>query len=303
MKPKFLLKLVFVSMVLDLSLRANAQIWIGDQLGNPGVLGSVVTNREGTLTIAAGGDDIGNASDNGYFYFTWIQTDFEVKARVVSLDTANCPGAKVGLIVRNSDPLVNPQGNDGFVGIMCAAGQPTTANQNEYRPQRAASATNDLTPNATFPLSFPNNWLRIVKTNRVVTMWAGSDGATWTELAQVNTAGTNFGFGSSPWPDLVTVGVAVTAHNNGTTTTAVVSQPLFVLNPPSPRFLGTLSAHYVTQANGQPGIHIEWTNTIGFLSVSTNLIDWHLVDTYTNSVTNDITSPRMFYRVEGFIPP
>jgi hypothetical protein len=226
MKPKLLRTFAALVAVLALAgITANAQIWVGATLGSPSNPGSVSTNTDGTLTIVAGGDDIWNTSDNGYYYYTWAKGDFDARVKVISLDTASSVWAKTEMMVRYSDPASGPQGNDGFLGAMCASAQ-SPSNQEQYRSKRAQGAANDLAGGVNVALAFPDNWLRVTRTNTTITLWASADGATWTALATpVDTSGTANGFGNPAWPDLVTVGVAVTAHNDAATTTTVVGQP------------------------------------------------------------------------------
>jgi hypothetical protein len=223
MKPKLLRILPALLAMLTVCLSANATIWVGANLGSPGVSGTVVTNGDGSLTITGGGDDIWNSSDNCYYYFTWVTGNFDAKVRVQSLDTTPSAWAKTEMMVRCSDGTAGVQGSDAFLAAMCAAGQ-SPANQHQYRPARSAAANNNLAGAVNVALSFPNNWLRVTRTNSVITIYAGSDGVTWTALATVDTANAT-GTGFTTWPDLVTVGVAVTGHNNNTNTTTVIDAP------------------------------------------------------------------------------
>src|SRR5262249_20666082 len=120
------------------------------------------------------------------------------------------------------------QADDAFISATCAVNQ-SSPNQHQYRPSRGGSANNDLTPNANTAASFPNNWLRLTRTNSVITMYASAENVTWTVLASVDTAVSAHGFGT-PWPSLVTVGIAVTAHDNNNNsanfTTATFARPV-----------------------------------------------------------------------------
>jgi len=226
MKPKLLLRLAAVLALLSVGITTNAQIWLGQNLGSPGIAGSVTTNGDNTLTIVAGGDDIWNGSDNGYYYFTWVTGNFDARVKVVSLDTTSSSWAKTEMMVRFSDPVAGVQGSDGFIASMAAPGNSlSAANQHQYRAERSNGANNNLAGAVNTAWTDGSNWLRLTRTNHTVTMWSSPDGAAWTALGSFDTSATDYGFGTPAWPDMVTVGVAVTAHNNATTTTTVVSQP------------------------------------------------------------------------------
>jgi hypothetical protein len=63
--------------------------------------------------------------------------------------------------------------------------------------------------------------MRITRTNSVFRCFYSYDGVTWTNYVNLDTANTgSLGGGSTTtfagaWPNLVCVGIAVTAHNNG----------------------------------------------------------------------------------------
>lgn len=219
MKHK-LLRLAAVLALLTVSLTANAAVWVGANFGGPNHGGSVITNETGSLTVNAGGNDIWGNSDTGYFYYTWVTGNFDARVNVLSDFIAQPYGtnyggsewAKCELMVRQSDSAVGVQGNDAFIASMCAPGQ-NNGNQHQYRGARSAGAANDITPNASLAVTLGANWLRLTRTNSVITMYASPDNATWTTLATIDTANSS-SHGFTAWPDLISIGVAVTAHDN-----------------------------------------------------------------------------------------
>jgi len=233
MKPKLLLRLAALLAMLTVGITANAQIWVGQTLGSPAFGGTIVTNVDNSITVVAAGNDIWNASDNGYYYFTWTTGNWDSRVRVIDQVNSSAYGgstwAKTEMMVRWSDPVTGVRGNDAFIAAMCAPFQ-GNGNQHQYRAFRNAGAGNGYTPNASLAVTFPNNWLRLTRTNNIITMYASPDNATWTTLATIDTASVASGFGV-PFPDLVTVGVAITAHtdaNSATeTTTSTFDQPIF----------------------------------------------------------------------------
>ncbi len=82
----------------------------------------------------------------------------------------------------------------------------------QARPQRAAGCIN---PGTGATRTDPQ-WLRILREGAKFTVMVSIDNeATWVTNRVVDTAAGNDGF--STWPDAITIGVAVTAHNNADT--------------------------------------------------------------------------------------
>ncbi|HEY5909760.1 MAG TPA: hypothetical protein VJA21_04060 [Verrucomicrobiae bacterium] len=217
MKPKLVLRLSALLALLAVGITANAQVWLGTQLGNPAFQGSIVTNTDNTLTVVAGGNDIWNASDNGYFYYTWVQGDFDAKVYVNSLINSSAfvdaVWAKAEMMVRWSDPAAGVQGSDAFIAAMSAPGQGTGTGA-QYRPARSAAANN---VGGTGFATKPPQWLRLTRTNQTFTVLSSADGTVWDTLQTIDVTAAVNGFGAA-WPNVLTLGVAVTAHDNNNTT-------------------------------------------------------------------------------------
>ncbi len=190
---------------------AHAQFFTGTDLGGPAEPGSIVDNGGGSLTITGGGGDIWGNSDQCYYYYAWASGS-EWVATVKCTDLQGPDNwTKAELMVRWSDPTAGPQADDGFIATMTtrALGQNQIGPQ--YRPARGGGAGN-AGPTAT--PAYPNVWLRLARTNNSFTIAYSFDNVTFTTLSTIDTSSTDNGFGQA-WPDLVTVGLAVTSHNNG----------------------------------------------------------------------------------------
>lgn len=221
MNAKNLLKLMALLCLLATTASAQKPLWIGQNLGTPTYGGSVVTNADNSITITGGGADIWNNSDDCYYFYTWVNEP-EWSAviditQIVDADTSTT-WAKCELMVRQSDPTIGPQGQDAFIGNMATM---TTGENNIILQMRtkANGSADEVNPPA-IPPSYPQ-WLMITRTNSVFGMWESQDGGnTWSNYINVDTSagptgtdnGTKF---TSAWPNLITVGVAVTAHNDG----------------------------------------------------------------------------------------
>ena len=197
--------------LLLLATAAQAQYFKGIDLGGPTEPGSFTDNGGGQWTVTGGGSDIWGNSDQCYYYYAWASgTQWAATVQCSDLQGPD-NWTKAELMVRWSDPNLGPQANDGFIATMTtrAAGQNQIGPQ--YRPSRAAGAGN-TGPTAT--PTYPNVWLRLARTNNSFTMAWSSDNVTFNILRTIDTSSTVDSFGT-PWPDSVTVGLAVTSHNDG----------------------------------------------------------------------------------------
>ncbi len=215
MKPNKLIGLSASLMLLAASAGA-AVPYFGTDFGNPTLRGSF-TDNGGTLDIVGGGADFWGNSDSGYYYYTWATgQQWDAKVQVLGLTSANSATAggwaKCEFMVRESDPAVGPAANDAFMASMVSYGNGLGF---QGRPQRAAGAINPGTGGTrTDP-----QWLRIIRDGAKFTVMVSIDNeATWITNRVVDTSAGNDGF--STWPDAITIGVAVTAHDNADTSGA-----------------------------------------------------------------------------------
>jgi len=199
-----------VCALLLLASAAQAQTFTGMNLGGPATPGSFTDNGGGNWTITGGGGDIWGNSDQCYYYWAWASGS-QWAATVKCTDLQGPDNwTKAEMMVRWSDPNVGPQANDGFIATMTtrAAGQNQIGPQ--YRPARGAGAGNAGT---TATPTYPDVWLRLARTNNNFTIAWSSNNVDYIVLKTIDTTSTTDGFGSV-WPDALTVGLAVTSHNN-----------------------------------------------------------------------------------------
>ncbi len=204
------------------------QQWLSADVGGPTYAGSVVTNGDGTLDVTGGGDDIWNATSRFHYYYAWASgTNWDITVQVKNF-TGPDTWSKVELLVSPADPNAGPQGNDPFIAMMDTqpnwVNTPGVSGQNnggvdQFRSVKGGNA--DWLQVGTTPIpDFPANWLRINRSGSAFNLYRSSDGQFWRKYLTIDTASSatisSSQFGT-PWPNLVTVGVAVTAHNNGST--------------------------------------------------------------------------------------
>jgi len=136
--------------------------------------------------------------------------DFDVKVRVTSLGATD-PSAKAGLMARASLSASSPTLH---LDVMAPPPMRSTT-EAMMRPTSGASTVGwgwAGTPyNAgLLPTEWPNVWLRFTRTGNVFRGYASRDAIDWTQYAET----------SQTFPSTLYVGLASTAHNNATQTTA-----------------------------------------------------------------------------------
>jgi hypothetical protein len=215
------------------TLFGQASSFVGQDVGTPAHAGSATPNVGGTISINGGGDDIWNAADNCYYYYSSVTgLVWEAKMRVVSF-TGPDYWSKVELMSRRPGTVGGtPSGPDAEINIEMTQ----TLQQNEVRPQwRPINAANSTDAGGTgITPAFPNQWVRMTRVGSVFSVYNGTNGVNWTRLFSTDTSTTANGFDGTPWENPILVGVAVTAHNDGDANgaTAVVSNLTVALIPP-----------------------------------------------------------------------
>ena len=221
------------ALTLLAGLNANAQVqWTDADIGAPLYAGSSSLNPDGSVTITGGGSDIWGTASQFHYYYAWAEgTSWDVSAQFRAF-SGPANWSKVELMVAVSDPALGPQPGDAFISMMDT--QPSSVNApdgsgtgvnnggvDQFRTTRNGDA-DWLQAGATPAPSYPNDWFRINRNGSVFTLYKSADGSTWTPYITIDTAsatsvigggGTHFG---TAWTNLVTVGVAITSHNNGT---------------------------------------------------------------------------------------
>jgi hypothetical protein len=150
------------------------------------------------LNISAGDTDLGGTGDQFQFSYQQYAGDFDVKVRLDSLGLADA-WSEAGMLARE----------DLSPGSRSASVIATPAISGCYFQSR--TATNGPTSlSGTFPVNYPNTWLRLKRSGNDFTGYAGFDGLNWAQLGTVNMA-----MGPS-----IYFGFAVSSHNTSQLTTA-----------------------------------------------------------------------------------
>ncbi len=159
----------------------------------------------GKVTIEANGADIWGTADGCRYVYQEVKGDFEISARVVSLERAN-EWSKAGLMARQSLDANSP---NTFLNVT-----PDYGIKMIHR---------DIVGGETGPSPWEKNgeapvYLKLVRKANVFTAYMSNDGNTWKE-AEV-AAGTP-STAEIKFTDPILLGMAVTSHVAGTLTTAV----------------------------------------------------------------------------------
>ncbi len=166
-------------------------------VGNPTPTGNQVVLNNG-LNLSGGGADLGGARDQ--FEFSSLQRtgDFDVMVRLDSLTLADA-WSEAGMVARED---LAP----GARGVSVMA---TPSISGCYF--QARNATNGATVlSGSFPVNYPNTWLRLSRSGDTFSGFAGFDGQSWTQLGTATLA----------MPPTLYFGFAVSSHNTNQLATA-----------------------------------------------------------------------------------
>jgi hypothetical protein len=197
----------------------NATTLQGADIGSPQLRGET---RQATTAVQllAGGVDMWGVRDEGHFAHLPVSGDFEISARVDSLEMADLY-TKAGLMFRSSLDEASPH------VMVFAFGNNEPRNKNngglefQFRehaggPCAAVYPPQPLPAEPDFPVEFPQVWLKLVRRGDAFAALFSRDGATWTAYCTH----------SQTLPQSGLLGLAVTAHNGAQRVSASFSHLL-----------------------------------------------------------------------------
>ena len=171
--------------------------WTSSDIGAPAVSGSA-THSNGTFTIKGAGTDIWQTSDQFRFVYQPFSGDGEIVARVASVSNTH-EWAKAGVMLRES---LTAQSRHASMFVSVSMG-----NASQRRPE-----TGGFSYHTGGSSAGPPTWVRLVRAGDLIQAYRSSNGSSWTLV----------GSETIPMGETIYVGLAVTAHNSTTATTAVV---------------------------------------------------------------------------------
>ncbi len=170
--------------------------------GDPGTAGEAFKIGSGSYQITASGSDIGGTNDHCYFVSDAMTGDFETVANITRLDFTDS-AAKICLMARDSTATGSRSVAIGFTPLVPGLGT-----------NRVVMLVRTNTAGDTFDFGTPPQlnslgWLRLTRTGNFFAAYYASNGVDWVQCGSV----------SNDFSATLLVGLAVTAHADGQTTT------------------------------------------------------------------------------------
>ncbi len=235
-------------------------------IGNPSPAGGTQPVAGG-YNVTGGGRDIGGTNDQFQFSYQQRTGDFDLKVRVESLGLSDA-WAEAGLMARESLAA-----GSRFASVMAT---PTISGS--YFQSRSA-VNGPATLAGTFPVNFPNTWLRLQRVGNQFNGYASFDGESWKLLGSVTMtlpANLFFGFG-------------VSSHNTNQATTAAfrdlspasgsataIVPPVEPLGQSSRRTSLVISEVMYNPQDRPDAINLEFVELFNSLSTPEDISGWRL---------------------------
>ena len=153
----------------------NASIFSPGAIGVPAPPGGQSGFTNG-LNLSAGGTGLGNTADQMQFSYVSQTGDFDFAARVGSLSPADA-WSEAGMMARE----------DLTPGARFVAALATPSISGAFFESRGTAGGSTVRAGS-FPVNYPNTWLRLKRSGNIFTSFAGFDGQNWTQLGSTNLA-------------------------------------------------------------------------------------------------------------------
>src|SRR5262249_25913422 len=141
-------------------------------LGQPAVSGSL-SFENGAYKITAGGTDIGDSADEGFFAYQTVTGNFDFALRLAGVSPSD-PWAKAGLMARETLDA----------GSRHASVLATPGLAGSFFESRA-STDSGATLSGSALANYPNTWLRLRRAGTTFSGYSSFDGQTWSPLGSV----------------------------------------------------------------------------------------------------------------------
>jgi len=156
--------------------------WIAADLGSAQAKGRM-TQKDGSYTVVAGGRDIWDREDAGFFAFVNSADDFDFCVRFEYLEMTNLY-SKAGIMVRES---IDAESRNLFFAAFGDNGPRRNNNggcELQFRDETGGESL-AIYPEKTesgeprYPAAYPNFWLRVKRTGNECAAYHSSDGHNW----------------------------------------------------------------------------------------------------------------------------
>ena len=191
----------------------------GADIGSPRLRGE--TRQTSTaVQLLAGGVDIWGVRDEGHFAYLPVSGDFEISARVDSLEMADLY-TKAGIMFRSS----LDEGSPHVMVVAFGNNEPRNNNNGglefQFRTEEGGQCAavyppQPLPAEPDFPVAFPHVWLKLVRRGDTFTAMFSRDATIWKAYSTHSQDLPKSGF----------LGLAVTAHNDAQRVSASFSHLL-----------------------------------------------------------------------------
>lgn len=208
--------------------------WVTADVGAVGLAGNA-TYSGGTFTVTGSGVDIEGTADEFRYVYQAANGDCEIRVRLATIQNTD-PWAKAGVMIRettaagsrNATLVITPGNGVNF----------------QRRTTTGGATTSTTVAGVTAP-----RWLRLVRTANSFTAFYSADGVAWTQVGTSQ---------SITMASSVTLGLAVTAHNDTVLCTATMDSVSTGGIPAAPTGL--------TATAGNAQVSLSWAASSGATS-------------------------------------
>ncbi|MGA2174894.1 MAG: lamin tail domain-containing protein, partial [Verrucomicrobiota bacterium] len=172
--------------------------YILQDIGGPVLTGAFVAATNG-LALTAGGSGIGGTADQFSLAFQSFTGNFDVQVRLASLGLSDA-WATAGLMAR-----------DGAGSNAVFAASLATPGQSGCFFEARTAVGGATTQSGSYPVNYPNTWLRLKRSGNLFSGFASVDGLAWATLGSVTITASN----------TLEVGIALSSHNPAQATSVV----------------------------------------------------------------------------------
>ena len=169
--------------------------WLDSDVGAVGAPGSA-SFASPTFTVAGAGADVWGTADAFNFVYQPLNGDGTIVARVASVQNT-APWAKAGVMIRSS-----LSAGSAHAFMLVSAGKGVAFQRRLTNGGTTVSTAGSL--------STPPRWVKLTRSGNTITAFESSNGSTWTQV----------GSDTFSMPASVLVGLAVSSHVSGVTSTA-----------------------------------------------------------------------------------
>jgi regulation of enolase protein 1 (concanavalin A-like superfamily) len=183
--------------------------WLDADVGAVGAQGSA-SFADPTFTVAGAGADVWGTADAFHFVYQPLDGDGTIVARVASIQNT-AAWAKAGVMIRTSLSAGSAQ-----AFMLASAGKGTAFQRRLSTGASSASTTGSA--------SAPPRWVKLTRSGNTITAFESSNGSTWTQVGSDNFS----------MPSSVLIGLAVSSHVSGVTSTTMFDSVTVSSSAPPP---------------------------------------------------------------------